>query len=90
MGSGLFLLVVGAILAFAVDDGVPRVNLHVTGVIIMLAGAAVIAHARNRVVRERVITRRAGGESGESTEQVVEEVVRERDATHPHGRESSY
>jgi uncharacterized membrane protein len=90
MGSGLFLLVVGAILAFAVDDSVPHINLHVTGAIIMLAGAAVIAHARNRVERERVITRRDGTDAGEETQHVVEEVVRERDSAHQQGRDSSY
>jgi len=90
MGSGLFLLVVGAILAFAVDDGVPHINLHVAGFIIMLAGAAVIVYTRNRVERERVITRRDGADAGEPTQHVVEEVVRERDSAWPHGRDSSY
>jgi membrane protein implicated in regulation of membrane protease activity len=90
MGSGLFLVVVGAILAFAVDDQVPHINLGVTGVIIMLAGAAVIAHARTHVERERIITRRDSDDE-DSGGHVVEEVVREHDTGHFGGRrESSY
>jgi hypothetical protein len=90
MGLGLFLVVVGAILAFAVDDNLPDVNLGVAGLIIMLAGAAVIAHARNRVVRERVVTRR-DGDAGDGPSHVIEEVIRERDAGQPQpGRDSSY
>ena len=48
VGVGLFLVVLGAILAFGVRDGVPALNLTVVGIILMLAGGAVIAHARQR------------------------------------------
>jgi len=75
MGFGLFLMVVGGILAFAVDDEVPNLDLGITGLIIMAAGAATIAYARNNVHRERVVTRR-----GDSEPHIVEEVVRERDS----------
>ncbi|NUR06432.1 MAG: hypothetical protein HOQ22_01640 [Nocardioidaceae bacterium] len=85
MGLGLFLMVLGAILAFAVEDHVDNLNLRVMGLIIMIAGAAVVAHYRGRVERERVITRREGGDGPET-----EEVVRERDADHHTGHESSY
>lgn len=57
MGGGLFLMVIGAIVAFAVDDEVPGLNLTVTGVILMLAGAVVVLHARQRE-RERDAERR--------------------------------
>lgn len=56
MGGGMFLMVVGAILAFAVDDDLPGIDLHVTGLILMLAGAAAIAWARRGSERERVVT----------------------------------
>ncbi|HET8561619.1 MAG TPA: DUF6458 family protein, partial [Marmoricola sp.] len=57
VGGGLFLMVIGAIVAFAVDDEVPGLNLTVTGVILMLAGAVVVLHARQRE-RERDAERR--------------------------------
>jgi hypothetical protein len=78
MGSGLFLVVLGALLTFAVKDEMPNVNLGVAGLILMLAGAAVIAHARATAQKERVVTRREeSGDPGIPTH-VVEETVRER------------
>ena len=56
MGGGMFLMVVGAILAFAVDDDVPGIDLGMTGLILMLAGAAAIAYARRGSERERTVT----------------------------------
>ena len=56
MGGGMFLMVLGAILAFAVDSDLPGINLNVTGLILMLAGAAAIAWARRGSERERVVT----------------------------------
>lgn len=79
MGGGVFLLVVGAILAFAVEDKVPAINLHMVGLILMLAGAAVIAHARHGQRHERVVRRvEEPLEPGESPH-VVEEIIREQD-----------
>lgn len=48
MGVGLTMIVVGAILALAVRDRLEWINLPVTGVILALAGVAVILHARRR------------------------------------------
>lgn len=56
MGPGVFLAVVGAILTFAVRADASVVDLQVVGVILMVAGAAVIAHARKGVREERVVT----------------------------------
>jgi Domain of unknown function (DUF6458) len=39
IGGGIFLLVVGAILAFAVDFQVAGINIHLIGYILMAAGA---------------------------------------------------
>lgn len=78
VGAGLCLLVVGALLAFAVKDDMPGVNLGVAGLILMVAGAAVIAHARATGAKERTVTTRE--ESGDPTTptHVVQETVRER------------
>ena len=81
MGTGVFLMVVGAILAFAVDDDVPNINLGVTGLILMIAGAVVIAHARYNEQREKVVTLREESEDPHTAPRVVEEVVRERGRT---------
>jgi len=56
VGGGMLLVVVGAILAFAVEDDVPGIDLRMTGLILMLAGAAAIAYARKGSERERVVT----------------------------------
>jgi putative Mn2+ efflux pump MntP len=58
MGAGLVLIVIGAILTFAVTDHVKDVNLAVVGLILMLAGAAVIYNAKRTAERQRVIIER--------------------------------
>lgn len=39
IGGGIALIVIGAVLAFAVEDAVPVVNLYIIGIICMIAGA---------------------------------------------------
>jgi len=56
MGAGVLMAVLGAILTFAVRVDAPGVDLQVVGVILMVAGGAVIAYARRTVERERVVT----------------------------------
>jgi uncharacterized membrane protein len=80
MGAGLAMIVIGAILAFAVTDHVRDVNLGVVGLILMLAGAAVIANAKRTAERKRVIVEREGFDdvpqplaSARPTTHVVEE-----------------
>ena len=60
IGTSIFLLAVGAILAFAVTDSISGVDLTVVGYILMAAGALgliifmlVMGRSRDRVVRER-------------------------------------
>jgi hypothetical protein len=61
MGTGLFLLAVGAILRYAVNDEWDAVNLETVGLILMIVGAigfivgAIYAfgHRRDAVVVER-------------------------------------
>ena len=43
IGASLFLIAVGAILKFAVTASVAGINLHVVGVILMIAGAVGLA-----------------------------------------------
>jgi uncharacterized protein YjeT (DUF2065 family) len=57
VGFGIFLIVVGAILAFAVRQGeAPALDLDVVGLILMAAGVAVILYARHGRTHERVVT----------------------------------
>ena len=61
MGAGVFLAVLGAILAFAVRSETPGVDIQTVGVIFMVAGAAVGAHARRGTRQERLVTRVKNG-----------------------------
>ena len=64
IGTSIFLLAIGAILAFAVTDAISGVDLTVVGYILMAAGAVgllismlVMNRSRDRVVtRERDVT----------------------------------
>jgi hypothetical protein len=78
VGPGLCLVVVGALLTFAVKDDVPGINLGVAGLILMIAGAVVIAHARATAAQERVVTRREESDDPTDPTQVVRETVRQR------------
>ena len=78
MGPGLCLVVVGALLTFAVKDDLPGVNLGVAGLILMVAGAAVIAHARATAQQERVVTRREESDDPAAPTHVVQETIRQR------------
>lgn len=77
MGAGVTLAVVGAILTFAVRANTPNINLPVVGIILMIAGAGIIAHAK-RAKRERIITRVRPGNST-MPPQTVRETIREVD-----------
>lgn len=57
MGAGITLMVVGAILAFAVRRETPAVDIQTVGAIFLVAGAFVLAHARHGSRRERTVTR---------------------------------
>ncbi len=63
IGLGIFLFVVGAILAFAVNVSVEWVNLDLigyllmgAGVVIAIIGIALLARSRRAVTTERTIT----------------------------------
>ena len=86
MGPGVTLAVVGAILAFAVRSSPSgMVNWKVVGLILMVAGAGLIWHARRGTTHETVVTRvetpqDAQGAHGPVTDHhTVREVIQERD-----------
>ena len=79
MGIGVLLMVVGAILAFAVEDRVPAVNVPMVGVILMVAGAGIIAYARHGEERERRVRRVERTADPADPTHVTEEVIREHD-----------
>ena len=78
MGAGLSLIVIGALLAFAVEDDVSGINLGIAGLILMLAGAAVIAHARATSQKEQVTIRREETDESTPHTHVVQETIRQR------------
>jgi membrane-bound ClpP family serine protease len=45
IGVGIFLMVLGAILAFAIETDVPGINVNTLGVILMVTGAVVILYS---------------------------------------------
>jgi hypothetical protein len=70
--------VVGAILAFAVRSDGSVVNVHIVGVIFMLAGAAIIAYYSRERHRKQIVTRvQYNDGAGEPAETVRETVTRE-------------
>jgi disulfide bond formation protein DsbB len=86
MAPGVTLAVIGAILAFAVRAEPSGIDLRVVGLILMVAGAGLIWHARRGTTHERVVTRVQGpvedlqGPASPITEnQVVRETIQERD-----------
>jgi hypothetical protein len=66
IGVGIFLMVLGAILAFAVETDVPGINVNTLGVILLLIGVVAVLYSllfgsaltpwgRRRVTRRRVV-----------------------------------
>jgi hypothetical protein len=45
IGVGIFLMVLGAILAFAVDTDVPGINVNTLGVILLLIGLVAVVYS---------------------------------------------
>lgn len=78
MAPGITLVVLGAILAFAVRADSDVVNVQAVGVIFMLAGAAIIYYYSRERRRKQVVTRvQHNGEPGAPAETVRETVTRE-------------
>lgn len=79
MGVGVLLAVVGAILTFAVRANTSVVSLPIVGIILMIAGAALIWNGRKGTRHKRIITReeRPGGASLPT--KTVRQTIEERD-----------
>jgi uncharacterized membrane protein len=73
IGVGIFLMVVGAILAFAVRDSWDAVNLQVVGYILLLAGVAGILLSFYITNRRRRVETNAIDPAVEEEYRVVEE-----------------
>ena len=56
MGPGIFLLIVGAILTFAVRGDTSAVDLQTVGLIFLVAGGALVYFGRNGGARSRTVT----------------------------------
>lgn len=79
MGAGVTLAVLGAILAFAVRANPPGINLPVVGIILMVAGGALIVHARRGSRHERVITRVEKPMDSSQPTHTVQQTIEERE-----------
>ena len=77
MAPGIILLVIGALLTFAVEDHVDNLNLPVAGVILMLAGVAILVHART-AQKEKSVTLSEESTDPDDPTHVVQQIVRER------------
>ena len=79
MGPGVFLLVVGAILTFAVKADTSAVDLQRMGLIFLVAGAALVWHDRNGASREREVTTVEDHSDPDRPVRTVRETVAEHD-----------
>ncbi|HET7397153.1 MAG TPA: hypothetical protein VFJ94_01425 [Intrasporangium sp.] len=79
MGAGVTLAVLGAILTFAVRADPPGINLHIVGVILMIASGIMIYHASRGRRHERVITRVREPADPSQPKQTVRETIEDRD-----------
>lgn len=75
MGAGITLVIVGAILAFAVRTDGEVVDIQTVGLIFMLAGAAIIAYARREKRTKEVETHVEQRLDGDGRPYTVRETV---------------
>jgi branched-subunit amino acid ABC-type transport system permease component len=78
MGTGIFLVALGAFLTWAVVDHVRNLNLDVAGWIIMLAGVAVMVNAKIGDKTEKTVTLHEESGDPDAPSHDVEETVEER------------
>ena len=81
MGVGIFLLIVGAILALAVRSDASVVDVQVVGLILMVAGGAIVWFARRGATTEREVTTVEDRHDPDRTVRTVHETVTEQDPT---------
>ncbi len=75
MAPGIILVIVGAILAFAVRKDTNVLDVQTVGLIFMLAGAAIMAYARREKRAERVVRHVEHGPAGTTGAATVHETV---------------
>jgi uncharacterized membrane protein len=79
VGVGVLLAVVGAILTFAVRANTSVINVPIVGVILMIAGAALIWHGSKGTRRKRIITREERPSGASTPTSTVRQTIEERD-----------
>ena len=79
MGPGVVLAVLGAILTFALRANTSVINLTVVGIILMVAGAGMIWHARKGTRRQRIVTREERPAGSSTPTHTVRQTIEERD-----------
>ncbi len=79
MGPGIVLIILGAVLTFAVRGDTNFVNLHVVGIIFLIAGGVLVYFGRNGGTRARTITRVEDLSDPAKPVQTVTEEVTEHD-----------
>jgi hypothetical protein len=79
VGVGIFLLVLGAILALAVRSDASVVDVQVVGLILMVAGAAIVWFARRGATTHREVTTVQDTHDPERPVRTVHETVTEQD-----------
>ena len=79
MGQGLTLVIVGAIFAFAVRVRSDVIDLQMVGIILMLAGGAVMAWSRRETRHEHTVMRIDDAGDPEGPKRTLRETVIDRD-----------
>ena len=75
MGPGIVLIILGAILTFAVRGDTNFVNLHVVGIIFLIAGGVLVYFGRNATRARKVTTVEDLSDPDRPVRTVSEEVV---------------
>lgn len=78
MGPAICLIVVGAMLTFAVTDRVPNLDLGVAGWILMLAGLVVAAYTILSEYSRKTMIRREQWADPDDQHHVVRQVIEQR------------
>ena len=85
MGPGIVLIILGAILTFAVRGDTNFVNLNVVGIIFLIAGSVLVYFARNASRSRKVTTVEDLSDPDRPVRTVSEEVVEEDPYDRLHG-----
>ena len=78
MTPGIILIVVGAMLTFAVTDHVPNVDLGTAGWILMVAGLAVLAYNIVAEFTRKNVVRREEWSDPDDQHHVVRQILEQR------------